>query len=957
MKRLLFILFGLIAFLPVQSQETLLDELFESLLTGYMESIAQEKTQKSQDYSWIEDVEVVLSAANDDFDKGKYDKALENYLIVENFLAEYDKENEYYYYTTYALAMLYMEIVDYSTSEAYFYKALEVLTIIEPTPTENLFLLLNNLSILYSRKEDYQAALVVAEKTLNIAESVYGKNHVSYATALNNLGLVYFDKGNYELAEFYFTEAVSLLKEITGENSEDYASTLNNLGLLYKKIGDNSNAEKCLLTALKIRKQISDVNLLDYLQSLINLGWLYLEGDNYEEAEKYYSQAMDVLEDIDYESNKSLYANTLNHIGVCLSYTGELELAEQLLLNAVNIQKDINGDSSIGYAVFLYNLADLYANTGNFESAETYFQKVIYICDNYYNEGHLDYASILQNIGNSYYIYTNDRKKAEYYFKQSASMLENIFATSVNYMSEKQREMFWNSIKDAFENIYPNFCYKVFQENKNIAFFSYDNELFHKGILLNSSNAISQSILESGDSELIEYWRTLVKIKEELAQLQERNPQSSQISEDEKLVGELEKAIITLSADYRANMRQWQITWDSVRNALSPSQVAIEFFSATLVDTDSTMYCALLLRSNSSRPELIPLFEEKEVQALLNIGNPNLINRTYTYNGSGNALAQYIWGKILPYVRQGETIFFAPAGMLHQIAIEALPFDQTRTMADVFNLVRLSSTREIVLNKKSLKHTTAALYGGINYGNPAEPSPDKALTREGVTYLPGTKTEVEQIGQMLQDNHLLVRLYTADRADEESFKALSGKHQNILHIATHGFYWAEDVAKNKDYFAKRRMMSIGHDMPVEHEIDPLNRCGLLLAGANTAWTGHVGELPQNTQDGILTAKEISLMDLRDADMVVLSACETGKGEVTGEGVFGLQRAFKQAGAQTIIMSLWPVSDEATQLLMSEFYRNWINLHQSKRQAFVNAQNQVRSEYILPVFWAGFIMLD
>jgi CHAT domain-containing protein len=122
-------------------------------------------------------------------------------------------------------------------------------------------------------------------------------------------------------------------------------------------------------------------------------------------------------------------------------------------------------------------------------------------------------------------------------------------------------------------------------------------------------------------------------------------------------------------------------------------------------------------------------------------------------------------------------------------------------------------------------------------------------------------------------------------------------------------------------------------------------------------SGNRSELPETVQDGILTAKEVSLLDLRETDLVVLSACETGKGEVTGDGVFGLQRAFKMAGVQTIIMSLWPVNDQATQLLMTEFYNNWIGKHQSKREAFRNAQNTVRTQYEEPEYWAGFIMLD
>ncbi len=208
---------------------------------------------------------------------------------------------------------------------------------------------------------------------------------------------------------------------------------------------------------------------------------------------------------------------------------------------------------------------------------------------------------------------------------------------------------------------------------------------------------------------------------------------------------------------------------------------------------------------------------------------------------------------------------------------------------------------------------------------------------------------------MLQQNNLQVQLFTSTTANEESFKALSGTKQNILHIATHGFFWSDSTAHKKEFFAQRMLQSFDRDRPTHPAIDPLNRCGLLLAGANTALSGHSKDLPDGVQDGILTAKEISLLDLRKADLVVLSACETGNGEITGDGVFGLQRAFKQAGAQTLILSLWKVNDNATQLLMTEFYLNWITLHQSKRAAFRNAQNTVRSQFPEPAYWAGFII--
>jgi CHAT domain-containing protein len=230
------------------------------------------------------------------------------------------------------------------------------------------------------------------------------------------------------------------------------------------------------------------------------------------------------------------------------------------------------------------------------------------------------------------------------------------------------------------------------------------------------------------------------------------------------------------------------------------------------------------------------------------------------------------------------------------------------------------------------------------------------LNRGSVKYLPGTKKEAEMINTLLKENQITAKLYTSSKANEESFKSLSGKHNNIIHIGTHGFTWTDSIAKKQDYFTQRfELLSKERDHSTT--IDPLTRCGLLFAGSNIALSGHSSELPDGVQDGILTAKEISLMDLRDANLVVLSACETAKGDITSEGVFGLQRAFKMAGVQTIIMSLWKVNDQATQLLMTEFYNNWISKNQSKREAFRNAQNIVRTQYEEPVYWAGFIMLD
>ena len=402
-----------------------------------------------------------------------------------------------------------------------------------------------------------------------------------------------------------------------------------------------------------------------------------------------------------------------------------------------------------------------------------------------------------------------------------------------------------------------------------------------------------------------------------------------------------------------------QANWKDVRGALKDGQIAIEIVNGKIGEDSIPVYYALLLRRDAEAPVAIRLFSEEEVSSLTSTRGKENIHNIYSYDAKGQKLTQTIWGAILPHIKQGEVVFFSPSGILHQIAMENLPYDETSTIGDKYNLVRLSSTREIIGGKRADSHQNAALFGDIRYN--ATPtdlavehqkyesqhnSTDLAManiqrmTLRDMAYdLPGTKIEVDSIEFMLKQKHVRVNTYRGRSATEESFKALSGQGKNILHLATHGFYWPEKEAQQQKFFTQNS--TIESDVQQALPIDPLNRCGLLFAGANTALGGHSNRLDKGVQDGILTAKEISALDLRGADIVVLSACETGLGDVSGEGVFGLQRAFKIAGAQTMLMALWKVDDDATRMLTTAFYRHY-SQGMSKRQAFRMAQQEVRN---------------
>lgn len=868
------------------------------------------------------------------------------------------------------LGGLYSDIGNYKDSEGFYLKALEIQKSIVGTMHPDYAMFLNHLGTFYYKIGNYIKSESYLLQALDIYKLDLRNSKVDHACCLHNLGALYLGIDDYMKAEKYLLESLNIKKEILEHTHLDYAYTLNSLGSLYLKTGDYLRAEKYYLEALNIRKSTLGVNHPEYATILHNLGSLYVEMENYKIAESYISESMDINRMV-LGSNHPEYAADVNSLGAFYFHIGEYGKAENCYLEALSIRESILGSDHPDCANSLSGLGTLYTTIGNYVKAEKYFLKALNIRKSTLGVNHSDYAISLNNLG-TLYITLIDYNSAYLPLMQSFNIQKSLFLSSLNYTTEQDRNLYWKTMQSKFDETYPIFAYRYHFSKPSISTFAYDNELFRKGLLLSSSNSIRQSILESHNSILIEQWNELVGTKQVIMNLEEKDPNSTNLVHYKNQADSLEKIVTKSSAIFRETKQQQSITWDSIQQYLTPDEVAIEYFIAPL-NEDSTMYCALLLRHDSQYPELIPLCEEKEI---VNCLSQNRTNDIYTFDTNSKTIFNLIWDKILPQIHEGETIYFSPAGLLHQIAIENIPYDKTHTMSDVYTMVRLSSTREIVKKDKSIKHHTATIYGGIfydvdktsllaesrNYDTEdmfASRSISSTLPNRGsVLYLPGTKKEAESIHSLLNSNNITSTLYTASKANEESFKSLSGKHRNILHIGTHGFYWEDSTARKQDYFSQRiQLQMLGDNQLQKPSIDPLIRCGLLFAGSNIALSGHSNDLPEGVQDGILTAKEISLMDLRDADLVVLSACETAKGNITSEGIFGLQRAFKMAGVQTIIMSLWKVNDQATQMLMTEFYTNWISKNQSKREAFKNAQNTVRAKFEEPEYWAGFILLD
>ena len=432
-------------------------------------------------------------------------------------------------------------------------------------------------------------------------------------------------------------------------------------------------------------------------------------------------------------------------------------------------------------------------------------------------------------------------------------------------------------------------------------------------------------------------------------------------------LGGLESEILYLYQQNINDNRKRSINWR--RTALQEGEISVEFshfryFNQTW--TDSIIYVAQLFKKDWRHPKIIPLFEENELRAVLSksINSSNDISRgskgrQVNASSYDKNLYHLIIKPIEAELKPNQKLYISADGMLHQVAFAALMDGSNKRLIELFDLEQVSSSRVITLRRQQPKKNSVLLVGGINYDFNTEGkdilynsqvsfldlvSDESTTLNTSWQYLQGTANEVKNIETILASKTTKTRTLTNDEASETQFKSLNGESPDVIHIATHGFFFKNNKAQDNN------------DIEFKRADNPLLRSGLLLAHANYAWQN--GNNPYERNDGILTALEISNLDLSKTDLVVLSACETGLGDIEGsEGVYGLQRALKMAGVKNIMMSLWEVPDKETAEFMTSFYELWLK-NNTIRQAFNKTQRKMHKLYPNnPEKWAAFVLIE
>ena len=829
--------------------------------------------------------------------------------------------------------------------------------------------------------------------------------HFIEAVSLPIAGLYKIVAGNYSLLDDnnkaieYCDKAISIMNSTGYNNDENYAELLG----LKCKYQQRSGLKDDAIVSGEAAKQLYEslnVKSLKYAELLGDLAWAYGLALNFEKSVQLQSSASEIYQNAkDWISQAEVY-NSISHyyqsaerldnaeqyIKKAIDVLNEHDNAEQYIMDAVeqtgnnmmnnsyalaSIELRINTDKSN----FLQTLARIYQKQGNYTDAvnteidngkilkgisdtQMYAVHLLALSEYYlrnnqpqetikcseesilllsndngislalpklqlsiicfqvgdtpkairYAEESLSASNSNNDIGSkisaqtilSYLYWKNSQiSQAENCLSDELDFLKNFISTELTEMTTEQKQRLWDKYEHNFL-LYRNIVEKS-DRNADLLSKLYDYILFSKSLLLDS-------------------------------EIQQQNN----------------------------NISRPNIKWKDIQKHLSNDAIAIEFISTLEDEGGYNTYHALVIDKKSSSPKMITLYIESKLEEIKGTETRNI----------RDIVGELIWKPILDQYATVKDIYFSPDGILHMLPIEYYSADGTNSMFENYNMYRLSSTKELIRESENRLPNSAVLYGGIDYNQLKEiiaetnTSEKSSLwrgiaNRGGFEPLYNTELETQDIKKLLTDKNISTALYSGENGTEESFHNLSGQNHGIIHLATHGMYInpdGVDTKKNENNFDFLESLASIND-PVKEDVT-LTHSFLVMAGGNRVIARE--SVSDKNNDGILTSKEISQLNLHGLDLVVLSACESALGDISYGGVYGLQRGFKKAGANTIVMSLDKVDDEATRILMVEFYRNLMN-GKTKRQSLQEAQQYLRKvdngKYDDPKYWASFIMLD
>ncbi|MEL7145993.1 MAG: CHAT domain-containing protein [Bacteroidota bacterium] len=799
----------------------------------------------------------------------------------------------------------------------------------------------------------YGAAQSLLNRSIASTKKRYGSESRHITRAITLFAQLRLVNGEYSEAETLSREALDINRKIFGNQSSKIAPALTVLSDVFSTIGDYDKAEQTLNKVIDIQKsQFGDQHVdLGKLYGSLALVKFY-NNHNYKTVQDLFLKSERIIGK-KLGGSSPAYAETLKNLAIINIANKQYKYASDYLSTAGKIWSEkIGRRNNVNAATVSILKGDIEYEQRRYGQAEQYYLQAKKIYEKLFSIDHPEYVKSLSKLSRTYYM-NLDRRKALEYINEVLDNYEVFIQNYFRTLSEREKAKFWNTIKEDYEFYYTLVISDQSQRNELIGDL-YNKALLSKALLLNSSKKTREAILNSGDEELKKVYQDWIDKKELLTYALSLS--SDQLTQNNintnSLVGEielLEKELSKKSTIFNKTNSSSAITWERIQEKLKEKEVALEMTRFRHFDhhfTDSVVYAVFYLKPEKrSKPELILIRNGKELESRYLKYYRNSIkfrvNDKYSY--------EQFWKPIEERVGNLPKIFLSPDGVYNQINLEAIPTEEGKYVLDNSNIVLVNNTKEIYSNRLEAPKTSdarvAMIFGDPNFyvsTEPGVPVKDSGLSRSStniITRLPGTRGEVQGLEALLNERGWKTDEYLSEDATEEVIKGVNSPR--IMHIATHGFF------ESNTKLARSGASSYLYD-------NPLLKSGLLLTGAGDIF--NQTKYNYNVDNGILTAYEAMNLNLDQTDLVVLSACETGLGQLeSGEGVYGLQRSFLVAGAESVIMSLFKVSDEATKELMVSFYDKWMKTG-DKRGSFIQAKKEIRNKYKDPIYWGPFVMI-
>ncbi len=762
---------------------------------------------------------------------------------------------------------------------------------------------------------------------------------------------VYTALGQYGKSEALALQAIDASRKMAGDTNILYLRGLGILSRIHRSFGDYDRsleaAKKCLQG---ISMYFGDMHA-EAAQPLTDIALVLLQkGAEKSEVQNYLEKAAAIVKK-HYGDKNPLYAESLQYLASFYIKTKQWPKATAFLNEAENIWEERLGSKNIHSAEILVMRSDVNLAMNEISDARNSLEKAAAIYKDVFSDIHPRYLEILPRIAQCYFMQNKPEKAldiARESVKQNFAFVSLFFPS----MAEREKARLWTSIKTGFD-FFTSIATKFASEKPELTSELYNVILKTKSILLSSSIQVRERILNSEDRELKEKYRAWIKKKEEITAaidmgVEPRRLAGIDLRKMEADADNLEAQLSKLSSDFSKAKKEAAVDWKQVKAGLSRDERAIEIlrfqhFGRSF--TDSVIYAALILDNlPESKPRMVLFPEGSRME-----GSYIRYYRKSVRLGLPDTLSYRIfWKPLEPFINVSGKIYFSPDGVYNELNPEGFLRPDGKFVIEEKKIVFIASTRELIRKSGTIRASASENNTAYVFGNPAYYSEKQLRNEQKIEYLPGTAEEARKIEQILKENSWQVSTFTDARASETQLKRV--KMPRVLHIATHGYFRESPRA----YFKESAFSILNKNSFVDN---PLLRSGLYLTDAGMVLDTLDDDDVFQTGDGIFSSLEAMNLNLNVTELVVLSACETGRGDVqVGEGVYGLHRSFQIAGSDAVIMSLFKVSDEATQQLMDLFYRNWIQNGASIRTAFTEAKLELKKKFPLPIYWASFILI-